>query len=44
MNKFLEKIADFIFQYGKQSAGMVSYRGSYEAPVPERLQDELEAE
>lgn len=44
MNKLWEKIASFIYQYGKESAGMVSYRGSYEAPVPQQLRDELEAE
>lgn len=39
MNKFLEKIAELAYQYGVAGAGMASYRGSYEMPVPQELID-----
>ena len=36
----IQKAIDAIYEYGKASAGMPSYRGAYEAPVPEELKDE----
>lgn len=38
MEKVLKVIADWFYNYGKANAGMTSIRGSYEAPVPKRLQ------
>ena len=40
MKELLQKAIDAIYEYGKASAGMPSYRGAYEAPVPEELKDE----
>ena len=37
MSRFLKKIADLIYAYGKSSAGMVSFRGAYEPIVPKCL-------
>lgn len=40
MKELLQKAIDAIYEYGKASAGMPSYRGACEAPVPEELKDE----
>lgn len=40
MKEFLRKITDAIFEYGKAGAGMPSFRGVYETPVPAELQNE----
>lgn len=38
MTKFLQKVVDAIYEYGKMGAGEASYRGIYEKEVPEDLQ------
>lgn len=39
MRVILEKIAEFAYQYGKDGAGMPSYRGNCEISVPKELMD-----
>lgn len=38
MKKLLNVVAEWLYAYGKANAGMASIRGSYEAPVPKKLQ------
>lgn len=40
MNRFFKAIANWLYAYGKTNAGMPSIRGSYEAPVPEKLRSD----
>lgn len=40
MKELLEKVIDALYEYGKAGAGMPSYRGAYEAPVPDELKEE----
>ena len=37
MNDFLEMLAEYIYQYGKECAGMASFRLMHEDQVPEEL-------
>lgn len=37
MNAIFERLASWILEYGKASAGAPSFRGAYEAPVPVQL-------
>lgn len=37
MREFLERIAEFAYEYGVKGAGMASIRGNYELPVPQEL-------
>lgn len=39
MNDLLTRIADFIYSYGKNNAGMPSTHGSYEEEVPQPLRN-----
>lgn len=39
MRALLERIAEFAYQYGKDGAGMPSYKGNCEIPVPEELKN-----
>lgn len=39
MHALLEKIAEFAYQYGRDGAGMPSFRGNCEIPVPAELMD-----
>lgn len=41
LKSILEAISNWILEYGKASAGAPSFRGSYEAPVPEQLIETL---
>lgn len=40
MNTIFERLANWILEYGKASAGAASFRGAYEAPVPTQLQNQ----
>ena len=42
MDGIWKRVAGWIRQYGKEAAGIPSFRGAYEAPVPEALQKEKE--
>lgn len=42
MSKWMEQVTQWIYAYGKESAGAPSQHGSYEAPVPQALRDEEE--
>lgn len=38
MERIFKIIANWLYYYGRASAGMASFRGSYEAQVPQTLQ------
>lgn len=40
MEGIWKRVAGWIRRYGKEAAGLPSFRGSYEAPVPETLKKE----
>lgn len=42
MQEMLNKIAQAIYAYGKEGAGMPSCRGTFEAPVPAELRGQDE--
>lgn len=42
MNVLLKKLAEWLYEYGIAAAGMCSFRGSYEAPVPIQLRSTKE--
>ena len=40
MDMLLEIFAEYMYSYSKDSAGMASYRGSYEETVPVEFSEE----
>lgn len=42
MQEMLNKIAQAIYAYGREGAGIPSTRGAYEAPVPAELRGQDE--
>lgn len=40
MNKWLAKIAEMVYEYGRESAGMPSKHGAFEGEVPEALKND----